>query len=928
MIPPNSKRFLGWILALCVSVHALSAQEAEVYYTVEAEFDAGVEAYNQQNFPLALERLASALRQMDETGQEPTNLDRAYLMLVTANAKTANWSGVAEAAKQYLSRFPSAPNRDDVAFFLGIGLMQSGQNEAASAAFKEFIKVFPTSGNAQQAAIFMAVSLMRAGQAADGTEVLDEYKDKLTGDKKAQAFKMLLASLVESEQFERAAELVRQYEPAMPDNLSLAGFELAALQLGDKLLGQGSKREGILVLQRIWPRERIIARTMEVIAGVKEKVPEDPRLAAVAASMQQAIKQAEKELADFEKIENFDSALQLRIAGGFFDLDRFREAALVYREMLGTLPESELLERANYQLLIALSRTESWPEAVDAADAFLERHPTSEQGADVAYLKAEALLRLKRPEPASDAFLRVAEEFPKSTYAARAHFMAAYALLLADQNVAAAELLESHPETFPESPHRDDSAYWLAMSKLYDGDYPAAREAHASYLEQYPEGSHSVDSEFRMAQTLFNQKQFEPAGEELREFLEAHPGSGLDNDALALLGDARLALGDWESALEVYSQVTLANERLYDYAWFRAGKIHESLEEWDTFTAHFRKFVEERPNSSRISEALNELAGYYRTHDQPDEARKLYWEAVEKYGNDPEAGAVEDMLMNLSRLYPGEEQEDFVTRLDGLTTNASRKKQATLASRTRWVRAQMLRTANPAKAGTLLLDTAADTAPTDLSVPVLADVADALRDAGEPEKATEFYRTLLRYYPLSLSKDRAYAGLGFLARADGDDKRALEYFETFRKVAASSPLTPRILLATADIYEERGEREQALAALEELINLPSTKGKLKAETIYRIGKLYRAVGEPKKAIAYFQRIYILYGGMPEFVAQSYWESGQAFEELEMKDEAWRTYKELTDNSDLAATPEYALARKRLEQLPAPPATADKEAPDA
>jgi TolA-binding protein len=910
-----------------VSVQVLHAQDEAVFYTLEAEFTAGVEAYNQEDYPTALTRLTSALRQMEETGQKPTNLDRAYLMLITANAKTTNWPGLAEAAKQYLARFPSAPDRDDVAFFLGIGLMQDGQNEAASEAFKEFIRVFPTSGNAQQATIFLAVTLLRAGQTIEGAKVLDEHKDELTGDKRAQAFKMLLASLIESEQLDEAADLVRKYEPAMPDNLSLAGFELAALQLGDKLIANGEKRQGILVLQQVWPRERIVARMKEVIAEMKEKVPSNPGQAAFAASERQSIQQAEKELAEFEKIENFDSALNLRVARGFFELNRFREAALIYRDMIGTLPESTLLEQANYQLLLALSRTESWPEAIDAADAYLERYPSSDQSADVAYLKAEALLRLKRPVPASEAFLRVVEEFPESTYAERAHFMAAYSLLLADQNPAAAALLEEHPEKFPKSAHLDDSAYWLAMSNLYNADYEDAREAHAAYLEAYPKGAHTVDSEFRMAQALFNQKQFEAAAVELNQFLKAHPSSGLDNDALALLGDARLALGDWESALEVYSKVTPTSDRLYDYAWFRTGKIYEALEEWETFTGHFRKFIEERPTSPRISEALKELAGYYRTHDQQEEARKLYWEAVEKFGDDPEAGAVEDMLRSLSRLYPGEEQDVFVTRLDKLTANASTRKKATLASRTRWVQAQMLQTSNPAKAKTLLLDTADEAKPTDLSVLVLADVADALRDDNQLEKATEYYRAILRYHPLSLMKDRAYAGLGFVALADGDDKKALEYFESFQKVAANSPLHPRILLATADIYEERGEREKALEALEVLINLPSTKGPQKVATIYRIGKLYRAAGKQKKAIAYFQRIYILHGGLPEYVARSYWESGQAFEELDMEAEARRTYQEFSDNSDLAVTPEYALARKRLEELPAPVAE-KKEPPGA
>ena len=72
--------------------------------------------------------------------------------------------------------------------------------------------------------------------------------------------------------------------------------------------------------------------------------------------------------------------------------------------------------------------------------------------------------------------------------------------------------------------------------------------------------------------------------------------------------------------------------------------------------------------------------------------------------------------------------------------------------------------------------------------------------------------------------------------------------------------------------------------------------------------------DPRKAIPYYQRIYVLYGGWTDYVAKAYLKSGIAFEQLEMKDDARNTYVEMLANEDLQRKPEYKQAEERLQAL--------------
>jgi tetratricopeptide (TPR) repeat protein len=69
-------------------------------------------------------------------------------------------------------------------------------------------------------------------------------------------------------------------------------------------------------------------------------------------------------------------------------------------------------------------------------------------------------------------------------------------------------------------------------------------------------------------------------------------------------------------------------------------------------------------------------------------------------------------------------------------------------------------------------------------------------------------------------------------------------------------------------------------------------------------------GQPRRAVAYYQRVYVLYAKWPERVAKAYLRSGEAFEALGDFPAARRTYQEMLTST----LPRLAEAQTRLEAL--------------
>ena len=76
-------------------------------------------------------------------------------------------------------------------------------------------------------------------------------------------------------------------------------------------------------------------------------------------------------------------------------------------------------------------------------------------------------------------------------------------------------------------------------------------------------------------------------------------------------------------------------------------------------------------------------------------------------------------------------------------------------------------------------------------------------------------------------------------------------------------------------------------------------------------------GESRKALAYYERIYISYGKYRDLVVQAYLKRGGILEDLQLDAEAREVYDEMVGRSDLSAFEEVKIASRKLDALGGP-----------
>lgn len=905
-----------WLVLGCMcfwgTLRAPAQTAADLLATATTAFNAG-------DFAAAEQALARFLADYGRSPEAKDQIEPALRLLGVCQIQLKKNEDALATLGRYLKEYPSGVKAEDFAFWTGVLHLKLGDGVKAHDAFRDFLQKHPRSARTDDARFSMGLALVRAEKFKEAAAYFQAPDPPLRPDLAWQAALLRLHALNESEQLDEALQQLKKIDPHDPAATRLASYHLLALSLGGKLMEQEQYRPALAALQRVWTKTRIMTRQKGRLEALQADIDRLSKTRQPPGNYDLDRKrdlaaQITQELARLEQMADYDTALQFRIAQCFFRLERPREAFLVLSQMVERLPESAMLAQADYLRLLCLTRMERWVEAVAVAENFQKRFAKHADLPAVIYLKAESQQRLGDFAGAHASFTAITREFPQFAQAQRSDFLAGYALLMQEKNQEAAAHFESILQRNAPGAFIEQSRYWLAMAWHFEKDYPRSRELFGAYLKAHPQGPNAADAAFRRAQALFNQKQFAEAYKELEAFLRDYPGSPPFDEACNLLGDAYLAMGEIERGLAAYRRVSGRDGRLYDYGVFRTGQALKAMEDFAGMRAHFEKFLKERPDSPRLTEALAQIAWVYRRLDQPDKAQEVYWNAILTHGNDPEAAAVEDMFRTLARMHrTPEERARLSARLSDLAEQAAATKQPTLLARAWWARAALVEREEPPRAREFRLRAAAAAEPRQHSALLLADLGDTLRAEGKAAEAETFYRTILSWYPRSLLRDRAYAGLGLLAQAAGRDKAALGYYARFERESAGSPLLGEVLRARSELLLARGDLDGAARDLERILEVPSAKGRPWAEALYRIGEIRLRQNDPRRAIPYFQRIYVMYGRWTDVVAKAYWQSGQAFEKLNMADEARRTYEEFTSQEHLRQTPEFSKALERLQQ---------------
>lgn len=916
----------------------LQAQVARAQgMTAQEYLDTGSRFFLDRKYAEAVKVFTDFEAEFGKSTEAAPMLRATRFRLAMALVHLKKYGDAVEAIQKALAETPPLPPADvqELTFWLGAANLQEENFAEARAALEKFIAMFPPGSerNVNYVAQYPAAARIPEARTLIGASwLLEENFAKAAehfatleqgpGDM-GRSTVLRLYALLQDGKDDEATKLVQEKFPEMQSMAQLITFQTLVLELGNRWLEKGEYRKAISCLQRVWTSERLLrhqAARLQELESRLEAVEASPRPDAYARmALGQLIQKVKRETEGFEKIESFDAALRLRLASAYQAMKRYREAAIIMEDMLATMPPDKVVEQASVTLVQAWYAIERWPKVVETAQAFAAKFPDSASLPLVLYLEGVALQKENRFPESIAAFDTILRKHASSPFAPRALFMKGFTQLLAEENKDALKSFDSFPKSFSDHEMAEAALYWRGMSYSLDKQFGAARDAMDDYLRKYPDGAFAGAAVFRKAYCAQQLENYQTSIAELRAFLKKYPGHEETAEANVLLGDALMNEGLMEEGIAAFGAIPPEETRFYEEGVFKVAKALRLMEEHDRLLDQMRAFQQQHPRSPRVAEAVYQIGWVYRQKDEPDKARDIYWEAIEEHGADPAIRSVDDLFPALAKLYRGEDQPAYLARLGDLQERAAREKKPVLEMRALWAEAAALRRQDPAAANEKLLAGARLADASSTNPLLLADFADALLAAGRKDEAAAMYRDLVKWNPRAPQKDRALAAMGFLELEDGNEAAALAHFERFQREIPGSRQAGRVLLAKAALLDKRGKADEARAALEALLASQYSSGQEKAEALYLIGASYLKAGKPKLAIPYFQRIYVMHGRWRDWVAKAYLASGEAFEKIDDRESARKTYEELLHAEDLAAMPESGKAKQRLEALGGPAA---------
>ena len=733
---------------------------------------------------------------------------------------------------------------------------------------------------------------------------------------------LLLHCLVEAGRTKDALQLIRTAFPKLESLTQIVSFQLLTLSLGAQLLEKDDYYGAITCLNRLWPRQRLMEHQQQQLKSWQERRERLRREGAgregLVFQTDGVITRIERELEQFAKIESYDTALKLRLAQAFMGLQRWREAGLILDAATATLEPDKMVEQAAMTAVDCWQQTGDNARVIAAAERYLDifgDHRRGDQVPDAIFAKGEGLRGEGRQEEAEKQFGDVANDWPEHDIAPRAMLMGGICQLESGRSDAALITLEALRKRFKKGPLHEDAMFWEGMALSMERRYGEARERLAAALEAYPKGRYAAQAAFERARCLHNQMQHTAAAAELKEWLKRHKDDRQVNEARLLLAESLMADGEMDAGMKLLAEIPEDEPRLWEEAQFKKGEALRKLERMDAAMEHYAAFISQQPRSRRLAEAEMWQARAAQKLGQPDAARDLVWNTVDKLGDVPANEGLEDLISGLTRLYRGpDELRRLTTLLEEKASTARKEGRKTLALRLTWGHAQAVQKTSPGTAQNLFFSLADLIDPASHHPRIIADCADAWRETKGFSRAKQLYLDLRKWHPRALEKERTSYGLGMIALAAGDDTAAMEWFDRCLVESVAGGPGVDAQLARAALLRKSKRPTEAVAALEKVLSNRLALPAQKARALLALGYCALDAGDAKRAATHFERCWLSGAKFKDTAAEARLQHGLALEKLKDPAGALAVYRGLLEKNDLATLSPAQEARGRIAAL--------------
>ncbi|MCX7818539.1 MAG: tetratricopeptide repeat protein [Kiritimatiellae bacterium] len=822
----------------------------------------------------------------------------------------------------YLKKFPYGANAHLVAIFIADTWRYEGRFAEALGAYQKALKTYEYSLDLR---IDIFVSMARCHLAEEKWEpaeplLLEVYRTAPDLYRRNWAAAMLATSYLK----DGAVDKVYPMVPLLLQRGSFASrsvaLNMAALEAGDELFADDKYRDALWIYRLVYPHDLLRLNAQEQLELWRLRVRRLQRHLGLARELlraQETVAEIEAELEAIEKIPNYDVELMFRIARSYMETRRLREASDLFYHLHLDAP-ADKQEECLYLSFLCAVRVRPPDRCLSRGHEYLDRYPGGPHYDAVSLMVGQVYANEQNWPKVLQVLGRALEVSPKHEDIAEVLFLLGYASFMEEKLADAQAHFGRILREFPGSEREVDALYWLGMSFLFDRKYEEARPNFDRLLQDFAASMYAEDALFRSATCDYALAAYEPAERKLLRFLDQYPGSKLLGEAHVLLGDISGALGELEEAVRRYTKGMESenlNIELYNHAAFRTGEMLRELKRYDDAIRHFEAYIARARPESNVPLAIYWMGECYWDKGEPERTLALFLDAVARYGGDRSELGVDLILekfVDRSRAAGRPHGEEAWARLRDMLKRALEERQYTLALRLERVLMYDAGTSDAEKAAMakfMLREENLRFA----SAGVLEWIVDAASAANQPKLARAAAEALIRDFT---ETDYALAARRLIAEqavAEGDLELAIVQYNIIREVYATSDAAADALMRLGRLYAQTGQYDLADAAYRDLLGAKEWKDRW-PEALYARGQLWMARRKFEEASAYFERIYVLYGGHKAWVGKAYLARAECLAKLGRVRAATETLDEFLARSDLADLPEFASARELRQKL--------------
>lgn len=703
------------------------------------------------------------------------------------------------------------------------------------------------------------------------------------------------------------------------------GLNLALMEAGDQFLDNDRPGHALLMYRIVFTKAELVKQVTALLTAATdrlEKLPRSglsiPELLAETRRMERVIVDYREQLAQLQELPDYDQELTIRLAQTYLNLKRYWEALLLFRSIYDDDPAQSLAQRGLYSAFATAVEMDQPERALVEGYEYVKAYPGGEFWEPLTVMLAELHLQRKEHHAAIAIATKGLEVKPDHTFADHLMYLRGYAHFQEEEFAEALADFGRVDTDYPKSGFREAAAYWHAMCQMYLARYTPARTEFQAHVKQYPDGAYTEDASYRVGVAQYGEADMQGAHDTLRRFVERYPQSQLRSEALSMLGDI---VGSWRQLNEALAYYLEAaplgvNQQQINYATFQAARVYELLSRWDEIITLFRAYLTTYGGRANYTEATYWIALAQMKSDRTAEALQTFFDAVVRWGDEPQSHGVDMMLRDLiaesERLAGFEEYQRFRERLSRELDRAQRERRVTLELRLIALFAETEK--NPSRRadliGTILRESLLTRAgPITLELMGREAVA-----RGQLDLARKVYAQFLTEHAASDLALGAYQGMAEIYITEQRYEEALKLLREITGRFAALPEAGWALKRTGDVFRLQQRYDEAIQAYKDLLTVKEWRGPLWPETVYWLGVSYRERGDCREAAAYFERLYVLYASYIDWVARAYLQRAECLEQLQENAKAIEVLREMVNNPALAQTAEFARAKEQLARL--------------